>query len=102
MLVCKQANQKKLQAELAKVRRSVIGRYKEIKGCKECGGKFHSFQLDLDHRDQTQKLFTFGPRWMLLQAWSKVKAEVFKCDVLCKNCHALKTYSPGGDIYFRR
>ncbi len=64
------------------------------KGCSKCDFKAeHPFQLDLDHRDPSTKTNktnsrAYEPSWNL----KRIKEELSKCDVLCKNCHALKTY----------
>lgn len=59
--------------------------------CADCGGRFEPFQMDFDHRDPTTKSFwlmssraQLKPRWRLLE-------EVAKCDVVCANCHSLRT-----------
>lgn len=81
--------------DTANARRAVIGRWKEQRGCKTCGNKsLKSFQLDLDHRDPKLKSFGIARRDKLAgQSWSTIKKEISKCDILCKNCHALKTHS---------
>ena len=75
--------------------RALVGRWKRIKGCARCGVKPpHYFQLDLDHIVLGTKNNYKGTHRAFEAHWSieKIKGELSKCQVLCKNCHALKTY----------
>jgi len=75
--------------------RALVGRWKKMKGCQRCGFRADfSFQLELDHMDRSTKKRVNGTYRAVEVTWSKkrVKAELAKCQVLCKNCHALKTY----------
>jgi hypothetical protein len=55
--------------------------------CKDCGGIFPSCCYDFDHlRD---KLFEVGLG--VLRRLEVVKAEVDKCDLVCANCHRIRT-----------
>lgn len=73
--------------------RALVGRWKMKRGCSVCGFKAeHHCQLDLDHIDPTTKHpslkgHSYEPAW----SKSKIKVELAKCVVLCKNCHAEKT-----------
>lgn len=59
----------------------------EYKGgkCIACGYAKCKAALDFHHRDPHQK----DINWKLMRKWTpeKVKKEVDKCDLLCKNCH---------------
>jgi ribosomal protein S30 len=84
--------------------KEIIKSYKlSMGGCCICGitindTNVHMFALD--HREPSLKLFN------LSQAKNKyspdmVKAECAKCDLMCHNCHHLKTHKDG-DHKFRR
>lgn len=66
--------------------RDWISKYKEDRGCQECGEN-HPACLDLHHRDPTKK--DVNPAQIGNKGWGmkRVEAEVAKCDVLCSNCH---------------
>jgi hypothetical protein len=49
--------------------------------------------MDFDHRDPSKKLFTIAGAHALLMSRAKLVAEVEKCDIVCANCHALRTYA---------
>lgn len=54
--------------------------------CTRCGYNKCQAAMDFHHRDPSQKDFTIGSqRWEDLE---KVKPELDKCDLLCRNCHA--------------
>ena len=81
------------QRETAAIRRSVIKRWKEARGCSECNNKnLYGHQLDLDHIDKSKKSFSLAQNPTLNKPWDIVKEEIGKCQILCKNCHAHKTY----------
>ncbi len=71
-------------------RREWLVEYKLSRGCIDCGYNANADALDLDHRDGEVRVFT-GFSNNLRRRWEVVLAEVAKCDVRCRNCHAIKT-----------
>lgn len=68
----------------------------ELKGgqCEKCSSQS---DLQFNHLDRTQKLFTLSGAG-LDRAWSKILAEVEKCELVCEPCHLKYTaiqYSSG-------
>lgn len=59
----------------------------EYKGgkCSICGYDKCNRSLDFHHRDPNEKDFEIGSSKVL--NWKKVKLELDKCDILCRNCH---------------
>ena len=75
--------------------RKLIGRWKLRKGCQRCGFRAnYGFQLELDHQDRRNKKRRKGTYRAIEPTWSleRVKQELSLCQVLCRNCHALKTF----------
>lgn len=72
--------------------RAYISEYKQAKGCKVCGYNAHPFALDFDHRDPGEKLMNVAR--MMTRPRAMLDAEIAKCDVLCANCHRIKTHDP--------
>ena len=68
-----------------------IKKYKEFRGCMDCNIKFPSYVLDLDHRDPSLKKFT-PSRLSRNGSWDKMVEELQKCDVVCANCHRIRTH----------
>lgn len=54
--------------------------------CKEC---FHPVCMDFDHRDPSAKVRDISR--MMGSPWEKVLSEVAKCDLICANCHRIRT-----------
>jgi hypothetical protein len=47
--------------------------------------------IDWDHRNPSDKTFTIS--YMVGRVkWETIKAEIDKCDAVCRNCHALRTH----------
>lgn len=90
---CKECSARKAR-EYKQQMRDYVAAYKLAKGCEICGFQpKHSCQLDLDHNDPDTKVYK-GSHKAYDAGWSKerIDAELAKCTVTCKNCHALRTY----------
>ena len=61
--------------------------------CKDCGGRFEPHQMDVDHRDPATK--RFGLTWSkaMLAPRQRLLEEVATCDIVCANCHSIRTYA---------
>jgi formate-dependent nitrite reductase cytochrome c552 subunit len=59
--------------------------------CADCGGRFKPHQMDFDHREPSTKSFTVMSGRAMLMPTATVLAEVAKCDVVCVNCHRVRT-----------
>lgn len=61
------------------------------KPCADCGVEYHPFVMEFHHRDPSTKLDTVGN---LIQKASRQRVidEIEKCDLLCANCHRVRTY----------
>jgi len=59
--------------------------------CADCGGQFKPHQMDFDHRDPSTKAFKVMTGRAMLMSTRRVLAEVAKCDIVCVNCHRIRT-----------
>jgi hypothetical protein len=59
--------------------------------CAECGGIFEPHQMDFDHRVPSEKLFRVTEARAMLMSRPHLLAEVRKCEIVCANCHRLRT-----------
>jgi hypothetical protein len=67
-------------------------------GCVDCGYNIHPAALDFDHRPGTVKLFAIGTnRGRGECGWSLILAEIAKCEVVCANCHRIRTVTRDAD-----
>lgn len=59
--------------------------------CMDCGGVFPPYVMHFDHRDPTLKRHEVS-YWVSCGAISQLLEEVAHCDLVCANCHALRTH----------
>jgi hypothetical protein len=74
----------------AAVRKEYVIKYKLEHGCMDCGFNAHHAALQLDHRPGTVKVRDIKSGQQL--GWEALLAEIAKCDVVCANCHAVRTW----------
>lgn len=81
---------------IARMKKNFDLRRKQIdlakqKPCYDCNKEYPPYILEFDHRDPAQKLFTVGSgassRWA-----TRLTEEIAKCDVVCANCHKIRTF----------
>lgn len=81
--------------ERAKLKREELRDFVESlktgKPCKDCGQVFNPWQMEFDHLDGKTKiaavstLTVFGSK-------DRIIKEIQKCELVCSNCHADRTY----------
>jgi len=76
-------------------RRDYLRRYKLSRGCTDCGYKDHYAALELDHLPEFEKGFEISQAVWKLSIYSDEEflAEFAKCEVVCANCHRIRTTS---------
>lgn len=70
---------------IAKKRRAI-----EYKGgrCNRCGYDQHYAALQFHHVEPSEKDVSWAK--LRLRSWTKIEAELDKCELLCANCHAVE------------
>lgn len=64
---------------------------KEAAGCADCKKDFPHFVLQLDHlRDKLFNISQFNRKDV---GWARLQEELEKCEVVCANCHAARTWT---------
>lgn len=58
--------------------------------CMDCGIKYNPWQMQFDHREGEVKIEKVSR--MTSRSFEKVLEEIAKCDLVCSNCHADRTY----------
>ena len=62
--------------------------YKVSKGCSDCGYNKHHSALEFDHiKGQKDMNVCFA------KSITQAKNEIKKCEVVCSNCHRVRTYN---------
>jgi len=69
-------------------RRKLLHTYKD-KPCMDCGQKFPPYVMDFDHVNG-EKVQNIGE--MLSYSIESILTEISKCEVVCANCHRIRTY----------
>jgi transcription elongation factor Elf1 len=63
---------------------------KTASGCKDCGETNH-IVLDFDHlRDKKYNISRMVHDGF---SWAAIKKEIAKCEVVCANCHRIRTHN---------
>ena len=65
--------------------------FKKEQRCAKCGNDDHRV-LEFDHIDRSTKSFNIGDIASKGYSIKRLQEEIDKCEVLCANCHRIKTY----------
>lgn len=69
-----------------------LDQIKSTTPCKDCGNVYPPYVMDFDHKDRTLKtdrLSNMASRGLSLET---IKKELTNCDVVCANCHRIRTH----------
>ena len=69
--------------------------YLADKSCVRCGIKDYRV-LEFDHLDPSKKSFGIAQGIHGILSWPKLLAEIEKCQILCANCHKIRTAEQQG------
>jgi hypothetical protein len=67
--------------------------------CADCGGRFPPYVMDFDHKDWSTKTATIS--MMRHSTLERIKEEIAKCELVCSNCHRIRTHKQRSDPAFR-
>lgn len=81
---------KRIRPARVKAKRFIVD-YKSIRPCSDCGVQHPYYCMDFDHvRGRKEfELWRVGDHVTNLD---RIKEEIAKCDLVCKNCHAKRTF----------
>lgn len=86
-----ETQKQKRELSRANHKRKVVSRYKTIKGCVDCGYNANAYALEFDHLPGFEKDRTVAS--LMYASWNMIKKEIAKCEVVCANCHAIRTFT---------
>jgi hypothetical protein len=69
-----------------------IAQEKKARPCADCGGVFPYYVMDFDHREGVEKVDHVS-RMIKLMSIPRLLEEIEKCDVVCANCHRIRTFN---------
>jgi hypothetical protein len=76
-------------------KRAIINALKDVP-CVDCGMKFPPCVMDFDHEDRRDKIDSISH--MLSHSIDVIMKEISKCDIVCANCHRIRTFSQLAEI----
>ncbi|MCH5645183.1 hypothetical protein [Gordonia sp. ABSL49_1] len=89
-LKCRQCTRAQMRKRYEDRRRE-IDEYKSARGCADCGWNKHPRALDFDHLPGSGKEYIVSQLVTGNYPMTKVWAEIAKCEVVCSNCHRIRT-----------
>jgi hypothetical protein len=85
--------------QLARRKALIAARYEELEAlksvpCADCGGRFPRVCMDFDHV-RGDKVASISQMIRMSYSWDNILDEIAKCEVVCSNCHRVRTASRG-------
>lgn len=74
---------------------STVQSIKMQRGCADCGYNRNGVALQFDHMDGFDKKNTVSNLIRSDYGWDTIMDEINKCEVVCANCHAIRTKERG-------
>lgn len=69
-----------------------VKQYKESHPCTDCRGFFQACQMQFDHLPGHEKVANIS-KLVGKRSLDAIKEEIAKCELVCANCHALRTFN---------
>ncbi len=79
-------------AEQRKKKKAFVRSYKDGRPCADCGLSYPHFVMDFDHA-RGKKSFALSTVHYGLWSNERILAEIAKCDLVCANCHRIRTHN---------
>lgn len=70
------------------LKRELVARLRDVP-CMDCKQSYPSYVMEFDHT-RGAKLFSIAKA--VTQGYKALSEELLKCDVVCANCHLVRTY----------
>lgn len=67
-----------------------LKKIKEENPCMDCNKSYPYYVMDFDHKFDKKFLVS---KMSNLGSFSLIKEEIKKCDIICSNCHRIRTYN---------
>ena len=91
----RKANDRRRRDERYREHRALVDGIKLERGCADCGYTGHPAALDFDHLPGVLKEADIA-RAVTWRCTANLLAEIAKCEVVCANCHRIRTQDRGG------
>lgn len=70
-----------------------VNNIKESNPCTDCGQFYPSYVMQFDHTGQIKKFRDVGRMASENYSIQAIQREIDKCELVCANCHAVRTYT---------
>lgn len=71
--------------------RRLVNALKESKPCLDCGVSYPYYVMQFDHTG-SDKVGSISKMVSSRISWAAIQLEIAKCDLVCANCHAARTW----------
>lgn len=68
-----------------------VQEFKETNPCTDCGQFYPYYVMEFDHLPENGKAFEISRLRTI--SLDTIKAEIAKCDLVCANCHRVRTWT---------
>ena len=85
-------NTQKNKERYREILKAIVQEAKKGKPCMDCGDKFHPFIMDFDHIDPKNKTLDISHMVHYIVSPEKLREEILKCELVCSNCHRMRTF----------
>ena len=87
-------NKEKFLGYAARKRRKIKSAINDLKNkpCLDCRQSFPSYVMQFHHRNPDEKEFDVARAVGSSLSLERILKEIEKCDLLCANCHAIRSY----------
>lgn len=86
------ARQAETNKRLRTEKRKYVQGLKESTPCADCGNKFPFYVTQFDHIGTDKIANISDMTGKMNSSWAKIKEEIAKCELVCANCHAERTW----------
>ena|ERR1700722_6857993 len=76
--------------------RSKLITFKQNRPCVDCKGIFPHYVMDFDHIEGSKKFNVSVGKHRY--PWKVVMEEIAKCELVCANCHRIRTYNRQANV----
>src|SRR5258708_4524801 len=70
--------------------RDYVHDIKTLTPCTDCGISYPAYVMDFDHLGDKEETIS---RIVLRLSFKRLTAEIAKCEIVCSNCHRMRTFS---------
>lgn len=83
-------------AAAREIRRQRVREIKEASACVDCDVLYPFYVMQFDHTGD-DKVLHISRLVNMSSSWTKIETEIAKCDLVCANCHAVRTWERMGN-----